>query len=153
MSSEIDDFADELQKRILDEMREVYSEKVVELFLHPKNFGKMELPDGQAKFTGPCGDTMYMFLRITKGVIREAKFITDGCGTTIACGGMLTEMVKGKIIEEAEAISDLDILNILGGLPDEDKHCALLAANTLKAAIADYRKSRREPWKRIYRKQ
>ncbi len=151
MGSEVDDFADELQQQILKELREVYSEKVIELFLHPKNIGKIENPDGFGRVKGPCSDTMEIFLRVNNGIIQSATFRTDGCGTTIASAGMATEMIKGKTIEEASSITDKNILDALDGLPDESKHCALLAANTIKAAIYDYKKTNREPWKRKYR--
>jgi nitrogen fixation NifU-like protein len=151
MGTEIDDFADELQQQIIKELREVYSEKVIELFLHPKNIGKIENPDGFGRIKGSCGDTMEIFLRVNNGIIRSATYRTDGCGTTIASASMATEMIKGKTIEEAGSITDKDILDALGGLPDESKHCALLAADTIRAAINDYRKTNREPWKRKYR--
>jgi nitrogen fixation NifU-like protein len=151
MGSEVDDFADELQQQILKELREVYSEKVIELFLQPKNIGKMEKPEGFGRIKGSCGDTMEIFLRVNNGIIQSATFRTDGCGTTIASGSMVTEMVKGKTIEEAGSITDKDILDALGGLPDDSKHCALLAADTIRAAINDYRKTNKEPWRRKYR--
>lgn len=152
MSSQLDDFADELQKKILEDMRKIYSEKVIELFLHPKNIGKMDNPDGFGRITGPCGDTMEIFLKINHEIIQHATFRTDGCGTTIASASMTTELVKGKTVEEAENITDKAILKALDGLPDEDKHCALLAANSLKAALADYRQLTKDSWKKNYRK-
>jgi nitrogen fixation NifU-like protein len=86
------------------------------------------------------------------GKVADAKFITDGCGTTIACGGMVTEMVKGKGIAEAQRITQDDVLDALGGLPEESLHCSLLAANTLKEAIKDYLALKKDPWKRVYRR-
>jgi nitrogen fixation NifU-like protein len=151
MGSEVDDFADELQQQILKELREVYSEKVIELFLQPKNIGKIEKPDGFGRIKGPCGDTMEIFIKVNNGIIQAATYRTDGCGPSIASGSMATELIKGKTIEEAGSITDKDVLHALGGLPDDSKHCALLAANTIKAAVNDYRKTNKEPWKRKYR--
>jgi len=152
MSSQLDDFADELQKKILEDLRKIYSEKVIEFFLKAKNFEKMEKPDGFGRITGPCGDTMEIFLKINNEIIQHATFRTDGCGTTIASASMTIELIEGKTVEEAENITDKDILQALGGLPDEDKHCALLAANTLKAALADHRQLTKDYWKKDYRK-
>ena len=94
---------------------------------------------------------MEIWLSIRDGRIRDATFWTDGCGTTIAAGSMATEMVKGKGISKGFQITQHDILNGLGGLPEESAHCALLAANTLKEAIRDYIALKNEPWKRAYR--
>jgi len=78
--------------------------------------------------------------------------MTDGCGTTIAAGSMITELVKGKTIIQAHKISQQDVLNALGGLPEESQHCALLASNTLKEAIKDYLAFQNEPWKRMFKR-
>ena len=112
----------------------------------------MQHADGFARVTGPCGDTMEIWLKVMDGIIIQATFYTDGCGTSIASGSMVTEMAKGTSIIEAQKISQQNVLDVLGGLPDESEHCALLAANTLKAAIRDYIEMKREPWKRAYRK-
>ncbi len=140
MGSDFDKFADSLQKSILQKMAETYSKKVMEIFLNPKNIGRMDNPDGYGRVTGPCGDTMEMYLRIKDGIIAEAKFFTDGCGTTIVCGSMITELVKGKRVEDALDITNQTVLENLGGLPEPDQHCALLAADTLREATADFLK-------------
>jgi nitrogen fixation NifU-like protein len=95
---------------------------------------------------------MSVWLKVEGATIISASFLTDGCGPTIASGSMVTEMVKGKSISEAEKTTQRDVLDALGGLPQESEHCALLAANTLQAAIRDYIVMKREPWKRVYRK-
>jgi nitrogen fixation NifU-like protein len=133
------------------EMRKVYSETTIDHSMNPRNVGNMEDADGFARVTGPCGDTMEIWIRVKDSTVTQATFYTDGCGTTIASGSMVTEMAKGKSITEAQRISQQDVLDALGGLPDENKHCALLAANTLKAAIRDYLTMKREPWKKAYR--
>jgi nitrogen fixation NifU-like protein len=142
----------ELRELILGDARKVYSETVIDHSMNPRNVGNLEDADGFARITGPCGDSMEMWLKVKDGTIAQATFYTDGCGTTIASGSMVTEMVKGESITEAQKISQQNVLDALGGLPDESKHCALLAANTLKAAIRDYITMKREPWKRAYRK-
>ena len=143
---------EEFEQLIRAEMRKVYSETTIDHAMNPRNLGDTEDADGFAKVTGPCGDTMEIWLRVNSGTIAEASFLTDGCGTTIASGSMVTEMIKGKSVSEARKISQHDVLSALGGLPNESKHCALLAANTLKEAIRDYLAMKKEPWKRAYRK-
>ncbi len=133
-------------------MGAVYSETAIEHMRNPRNVGLILNPDGQARITGPCGDTVEMWLRLTDGVIEQATFWTDGCGTTIAAGSMVTELAKGKRVAEAFRISQQDVLDALGGLPDDSVHCALLAASTLKEAVKDYLAYRNEPWKRAYKK-
>jgi len=133
-------------------MGAVYSETAIEHMRNPRNVGLILNPDGQAGITGPCGDTVEMWLRLTDGVIEQATFWTDGCGTTIAAGSMVTELAKGKRVAEAFRISQQDVLEALGGLPDDSVHCALLAANTLREAVKDHLAYRNEPWKRVYKK-
>jgi len=143
---------DELQAMVTADARQIYSETVIDHAMNPRNLGEMADNDGFARVTGPCGDTMEMWLKVTDGMIIQATFYTDGCGTSIASGSMVTETAKGKSIIEAQKISQQNVLDALGGLPDESEHCALLAANTLKTAIRDYIAMKREPWKRAYRK-
>jgi nitrogen fixation NifU-like protein len=121
--------------------------------MNPRNLGGMEDADVYASITGPCGDTMEIWLKIDDGMITRTGFMTDGCGTSIAAGSMVTELAKGKNIREALAISQQDVLEALDGLPEESRHCALLASNTLKAAIRDYIDTKKEPWKKTYRNQ
>jgi nitrogen fixation NifU-like protein len=148
MSSELDRLVDELQK----EVWAGYSPAVIDHAQNPRNVGSILNADGFASVTGPCGDTMEIWLKVRDGAIKEATFWTDGCGTTIAAGSMVTEMAKGKGLSLAQKINEQDILEALGGLPEESQHCALLAANTLREAIKDYLVTKKEPWKRAYRK-
>ena len=140
------------QELIIAEMRKVYSEAVVDHAMNPRNVGNMDGADGFARVTGPCGDTMEIWLRVKNDSIAEATFMTDGCGTTIAAGSMVAELAKGKSVSQAQKISQQVVLNALGGLPEESKHCALLAVNTLKAAVKDYLAFTNEPWKRAYKR-
>jgi nitrogen fixation NifU-like protein len=148
MASELDKFAEELQQQMWAE----YSEIVVDHAQNPRNLGNIPDADGFASVTGPCGDTMKIWLKVRDGTIKQITFWTDGCGTTLASGSMLTEIAKGKAISDSFRITQQDVLNALGGLPEDSVHCALLAANTLKEAIKDYLANRDEPWKRAYRK-
>ena len=132
--------------------RNIYSETTIDHAMNPRNVGDMEDADGFARITGPCGDTMEIWLKVKNDSVADATFITDGCGPSIASGSMVTELAKGKNVREARIISQQDVLSALDGLPEESQHCALLAANTLKEAIRDYLTIKREPWKKAYRK-
>ena len=133
-------------------LRESYSEIVIDHASNPRNVGMKEDADGFARITGPCGDTMEIWLKVRNDIIAEATFMTDGCGTTIVAGSMVTELARGKSAGQALAIGQQDVLNALSGLPEESQHCALLAANTLREAIKDYVALKKEPWKRAYKK-
>jgi len=144
---------EQLQELVIAEMRENYSETAIDHAMNPRNVGNIEAADGYASITGPCGDTMEIWLKVRNDTIVKTTFTTDGCGTTIAAGSIVTEIARGKSIIQALRIDQQDVLNALGGLPEESQHCALLAANTLKEAVKDYLAIRREPWKRAYRRQ
>ena len=144
-------FISTVQKQVIDKALEIYSETVVKHALFPRNHGPMEYPDGHARVTGPCGDTIEIFLRVQNGKISEASFLTDGCTTSIASASMAVELAMGKDVHDAQQTSKEDILNALEGLPKESEHCALLASNSLRAAISDYLKMAKEPWKKLYR--
>jgi nitrogen fixation protein NifU and related proteins len=143
---------EQLQELVINEMRENYSEIVVDHFMNPRNVGNMDNASGFARITGPCGDTMEIWLKVRDATITESTFMTDGCGTTIAAGSIVTELAKGKTVIQAHKISQQDVLSALGGLPEESQHCALLAANTLREAIKDYLVFKNEPWKRMYKR-
>jgi len=152
MSEDFDKAMDELQASIIEDARKIYSEKVIQRWLNPKHMGEMESPQGHGKVTGTCGDTVQIFLRIDNNKIIDARFITDGCAATIATGCMACELARGKPLREAFKITEEIILGQLGGLPEESIHCALLASDTLRAALNDYMQSRNEPWKKLYKK-
>ena len=143
---------EEFEELIKQEMRKNYSEAAIEHGMNPKNLGELEDADGFARVTGLCGDTMDIWLKVKDDTISDVGFMTDGCGTSIASGSMVTELAKGKSIVEARKIAQRNVLDALGGLPEESEHCALLAANTLKEAIRDYLAIKKEPWKKDYRK-
>ena len=142
----------EYEALIEAKMKQVYSGEVIDHALHPRNLGDMKGADAFGRITGPCGDTMEIWLKVNGGVVIAASFATDGCAATISTGSMVTELVKGKTIGEVLRVSQQDILDALGGLPEGNQHCALLAADTLKKAAKDYLAFQKEPWKRAYRK-
>lgn len=150
---DIEKFSRELQEQIMEQIRKQYSEAVIDHWQNPRNFRKIEDPDGHAKVKGPCGDTMEMFIKMDKEKISECGFQTDGCGTTIVCGSVITEFAQNKSLIQALAMVSADeILKQLGGLPESDVHCAQLAAETLRRALADYLYNKKDPWKKHYRR-
>ena len=153
MENDLDQWARELQESILEDVRKNYSEVVIDHWIRPRNFGRMEGPDGYAKIKGPCGDTMEIFLRLTDdGKIEEASFLTDGCGTSIASASVCVMVARGKTLHEALQISQKTLLDIMHGLPEEDQHCPLLAADTLHMAVENASEMKRDPWKKQYEK-
>jgi len=141
---------DDLERQIIADMWSDYTETVIDHAMNPRNVGNMTNPDGFASVTGPCGDTMEIWLRVRDDMVVLASFYTDGCGTSIAAGSMVTELIRGKPIVEAMTITQQDVLDALGGLPEESVHCALLGADTVREAVKDYLAYRKEPWKRAY---
>lgn len=117
-----------------------FSDKARQLIASKENFGWLEYADARGRVTGWCGDTMQIDLRLIGGLIKDARFITDGCGATMACGSMITKMILTKSLLEAERISPGEIIDALGGLPEDHLHCADLAVLTLRQAIQDAKK-------------
>lgn len=151
MESYLDkELLEKLQAEIIEDARKHYSEKAIDLWLNPRNFGTITNPQGYAKVGANCGDTIEMFLRIKEDKILEAKFVTEGCGPTLAAGSMATELAIAKTVSEALTINQKMILEHLEGMPKESEHCAQLAVDTLKEALRDYYATKREPWKRNY---
>ncbi len=119
----------------------MYSEKVMDHFQNPRNVGEIENADGIGKVGNPiCGDIMNIYIKVKDDKIVDCKFKTFGCGAAIATSSMVTEMVKGKTIEEALEISNKTVAEALGGLPPIKMHCSNLAAEGLSKAIEDYKK-------------
>ena len=146
----MEDELDRLQHMIEEDIRSIYSETAIDHAMNPRNMGRLKDADGWARYTGPCGDTMEIWIKLNGEKIEQTGFFTDGCGTSMASGSMASELAKGKRLDEAMEISQADVLDALDGLPEESEHCALLAATTLKLAISDYLSRLREPWKKHY---
>lgn len=141
----------EKRASIIEEARKLYSQEVIQRWRQRKHMGEMENFQGNAKVTGPCGDTVEVFLNIFEDQVMFASFETDGCITTIASSSMACELAMGKHVKDAYKITQEDILKALGGLPEESSHCALLASNTMKQAIKNYLESKHEEsWKKPY---
>ncbi len=119
----------------------MYSEKVMDHFANPRNVGEIPDADGIGEVGNPvCGDIMKIYIKVKDDVITDIKFKTFGCGAAIATSSMVTEMARGKTLEEALKLSNKQVAEALDGLPPQKMHCSNLAADALHAAIADYRK-------------
>lgn len=119
----------------------LYSDKVMDHFMNPRNMGKMEDADGVGEVgNAKCGDIMRMYLKVDKDsqTVTDASFITFGCGSAIATSSMATELIKGKPISEAMSISNKAVVEALDGLPAHKIHCSVLAEEAVRAAVKDY---------------
>ncbi len=121
----------------------MYNEKVMDHFTNPRNIGELPDADGIGE-TGSfkCGDTMKLYIKVKNERIEDIKFQTFGCGAAIASSSMLTEMVKGRTVDEAARVTNQDVADELGGLPPVKLHCSNLAADALQDAIANYKSKR-----------
>ena len=116
-----------------------YSAKVMDHFMNPRNVGEIDGADGVGEVGNPaCGDMMRLYLKIEEGRVRDAKFRTFGCGAAIASSSMLTEMIKGKTVDEARAITNQQVAEALDGLPAVKIHCSVMAEQAVKSALDDY---------------
>ncbi len=138
MTDNLDAFVENLQAQIFEEARESLGELGFERWRNPLYAGKMADPDAYARVTGPCGDTMEMFLRLDNGRVGTASFFTDGCASSTVCGSLAAEMAVGKDPDEIGDITGEAILAKLGKFPKEDEHCAFLAAETINEAVHNY---------------
>ena len=121
-------------------MSGMYSEKVMDHFKNPRNVGEIDDADGVGEVgNASCGDIMKIYLKVKDDVIEDVKFQTFGCGSAIATSSMVTEMVMGKTLEEAEAVTNKAVAEALDGLPPTKMHCSNLAADALHDAIKNYR--------------
>lgn len=127
------------EHRVVEQVQDVYSARVVELANDPKNMGRLPKPAVRGLVHGWCGDTMEVYLRLQGDKIERATFTTDGCGPTLACGSAITLLVQGMSLEEAEELRPEHLIADLGGLPAQSQHCAELAVSTLQNAIFNWR--------------
>ena len=119
----------------------MYSEKVMDHFAHPRNVGEIENANAVGEVgNAKCGDIMKIYMDIEDNIIKDVKFKTFGCGAAIATSSMATEMVKGKTVDEALALTNKAVMEALGGLPTEKVHCSVLAEEAIASAIQDYKK-------------
>ncbi len=133
-------------------LRGIYSETTVDHIVQPRNTQDIPNPDGFATFQSGCNEVMKIWLKVRDDIVVDSGFWTNGCAATIACGSMGTELVKGKSIAEALAVSAEDIARALVDLPEGNFHCAELAAGTLRIALTDCLSTQQQPWKKLYRK-
>jgi NifU-like protein involved in Fe-S cluster formation len=133
-----DQFVNNLQERIFDEAREAYGEKGFERWRNPRYNGRMDSADSSARVTGDCGDSIAIYLKIENNRIKDASYVTDGCGTSNICGSFAAELAIGKDLEAVADINGEAVLNAVGRLPDDDRHCAHLAAAALQEALSRY---------------
>jgi NifU-like protein involved in Fe-S cluster formation len=127
----------------MGEMRDLlkksgYSDKAADYYLNKVNVGELSDPEAYAIYTGPCGDTMEFFLKIEDGTIKDASFQAIGCAGAFSSGSALSDMVRGKTVEEAEKLEEEDIVKFLDKIPLQKVHCACLAKRTMRKAIAAY---------------
>ena len=118
-----------------------FTEKTLDYYRRKVNLGQIEDASVVYAYTGPCGDTVKLYLKINGNKIEDAKFEYDGCRASAASAAVLTELIKGKNLEEAQQITEEDILKELGGLPESHQHCPSLAVITLRKAIEEYKKN------------
>jgi len=130
-------FVAELQLEVIRQEEALYSAAVLREAREPQNLGRLPDADAQAAVTGPCGDTMEYSLKLANGRIAELRFMTDGCGPSLACGSRLGRMALGMRPAEAAAIAPETLLAALDGLPESHQHCATLAVDTLRAALRE----------------
>lgn len=117
----------------------LYTDTVMDHFMNPRNVGSIDDASGVGEVgNAKCGDIMKMYLQIEDGIIRDVKFETFGCGSAIASSSMATELIKGKTIDEALAVTNKQVVDALGGLPAQKLHCSVLAEESIKAAVKDY---------------
>lgn len=122
-----------------------YSMKVIEHFMSPRNVGSLKNPDGEGTYGDlKCGDSLTIYIRVRDNIIYDIGFLVFGCTASIATSSMVTEMAKGKTIEEALSIKEKDIIHALDGLPESKLHCSVLGVKALKAAIEDYKSRYKE---------
>lgn len=138
MASNLDEFVAQFQQEVFEETKQAYGEEAFRRWLQPEFFGAMPDCSGSARITGPCGESMEIYLKIEGDAVAAASFFTDGCGASIACGSLAADLAHGKSLEEAASISGDAILEKLGGLPEDHRHCAQLAAETLQAAVHNH---------------
>ena len=123
----------------------LYSEKVIDHFMNPRNVGKIDDADGVGEVgNAKCGDIMKIYIKVDNNIITDVKFNTFGCGSAIASSSMATEMIKGKSLDDALELTNKAVAEALDGLPAHKMHCSVLAEEAIKAAIDDYKEKHKD---------
>jgi len=138
MIDKLDIFIEGLQRQIFEDTRAAYGELGFQRWHKPLYRGSMQDADGHGQITGSCGDTMELFLKFENERVQAVSFLTDGCGSSTICGSLAAELALHKTPDELAEVTGELIIERLGCFPEEDKHCALLAAQTLQEALHDY---------------
>ena len=138
MYEDVDSFVKNLQEKIFEDTKNAFGFAAYKRWQKPLYQGEINNPDGYARVTGPCNDTMEIFLNFENDRVKKASFKTDGCGSSMVCGSFAAEMALNKTPDELLFVTGKDILEKLGGLPGEEQHCAFLAGETLQEALNDY---------------
>ncbi|MFP4168592.1 MAG: iron-sulfur cluster assembly scaffold protein [Desulfonatronovibrionaceae bacterium] len=135
---QMDAFLQDLQDRIVKETEQEFGAEATRRWQNPTHFGAMDLADARARLTGSCGDSIEIFLQVEDNRVKKASFVSDGCGPSVVCGDLACELAEGKDPEDAASVTGGLILEKIGGLPEENEHCAFLAAGTLQEAVGNY---------------
>lgn len=135
---QFEDLIKQLQEKSFNEARAAFGEKGFDRWRNPKYCGILERPNAYARLTGDCGDTMEMYLKVSKGTVEEVSYRTDGCGSSSVAGSFAAELASGKSFEEVLDLRGADVLAIIGKFPEQEEHCAHLAISTIQEALNDY---------------
>jgi len=138
MTDQFDLFVENLQDQIFEDAKKAYGEVGFQRWRNPIYQGRMDHPDAHGRVTGQCGDTMEIYLKFENNRVKDASYVTDGCGASTVCGSFAAELAMGHTPDELSGITGETILQRIGRFPDEDQHCAFLAAETLQQALHDY---------------
>ncbi len=138
MTDPLDSFVANLQNEIFEQTKEEFGTPFYKRWLNPVHMGSLDSPSTQAELTGSCGDKIQIFFDIQDDVIKQAMFKTTGCGPSIVSADAACELAEGKTLEEAAGMEQMDVMSILGYLPEDKEHCAHLAASTVREAIRLY---------------
>ncbi len=133
-------------------LRAIYSETTTDHILNPRNTEPITNSDGYAEIQSGDRESLKIWISVRNDIVSDSAFWTNGCAATIACGSMVTELVKGKTVTEGLSIAAADIANALADLPEGNFHCAELAAGALRLALKDCLVTQQQPWKKLYRK-
>ena len=134
----LDEFIDNLQNQIFEDAKEALGEKGFDRWRNPKWSGRMDNPDGYGRVTGECGDTMEIYLKFENNRVSNASYFTDGCASSMVSGSFAAELTLGRDPDELANITAENVLTAIGRLPEEDLHCATLAARTVQKALNGY---------------